>query len=348
MKNKKIIIYSIVSSVLAHVLVIIIAVYVEIPGVYFVLRKTKQFFNVDRLIREDAVRRSRPRKEYPLHSEIIRFESPEYGEFAGGFLQEADEVKEPSLEAPTELISEPVAISELEDELIEEESDLIQLADARLRDTREDLVAAPEISAEGDFEAAKELEEAALPEEFMDKMPGFTPQVAKDIDQLSRGSVKAKIPSGAFIERKTDFTELTQYLAYGLYTYQDPRDGQKYYQLNIRSGKDVADIKSIPKEIIFLVDCSLSIQPRRLEQFKDGIDYCLRNLGPEDHFNIIAFKKQILSFRERPVKPDEKIIKEALSFVSNLTSEEGTDTYNKGKTNLPDDHSDFSVNYKDY
>lgn len=327
MKNKKIIIYSVVSSILAHVLVIVIAVYVKIPGVYFVLQKTKQFFNVDKLMREDAVRRSRPRKEYPLHTEIIRFESPEYGEFAGVFLQEADKVKEPPLETPTELISEPVAISELEDELIEDES-LIQLADERLRDTRADLVSAPEILAEGDFEAARELEEAALPEEFMDKMPGFTPQVAKDIEQASRGSVKAKIPSGAFIERKTDFTELTQYLAYGLNTYQDPRDGQKYYQLNIRSGKDVADIKSIPKEIIFLVDCSLSIQPRRLEQFKDGIDYCLRNLGPEDHFNIIAFKKQILSFRERPVKPDEKTIKEALNFVSHLTSEEGTDTYN--------------------
>jgi hypothetical protein len=328
--NKKIVFYSVIVSVLAHLVVLTGATYVKIPGVYFALRKTKRFFNLDKLIREEAARRP-AEKQRPTYTEVLKFESPQYVETAAGYSAE-EEAKKPSLAKPEESITEPIAMAKQEDvsQLIEDEKDHEMLRKKLDRQTRAELVGAPEIEAEGDAAGAEALlAEAMLPEEFIDKMPGFTPRITTEFDSiLQKDTAEATKPRAAFIERETDFKDLNQLLVYDLYTYQDPKDKQKYYQLNIRSGKDTADVQAIPKEIVFLVDCSLSIQPERLQEIKKGLEYSLRNLNAEDYFNIVAFKRRLLSFRQFPIKPNEQVIREALDFVGGLTSEEGTDTYN--------------------
>ena len=51
------------------------------------------------------------------------------------------------------------------------------------------------------------------------------------------------------------FTDWGQFLVCKLYKYEDPNDHQKYFKISIRSGKDAEKLETMPKEIIFLIDC---------------------------------------------------------------------------------------------
>ena len=160
-------------------------------------------------------------------------------------------------------------------------------------------------------------------------MPGVTPKAVGGImDKLKEG-ILSRFTKGetSSIKRIGDFTELEEYLAYTLTTYEDPADGKRYYKIAIQPGKDVEKLKRMPKELVFVIDCSLSIQKERLEEFKEGILYCLKNLNPGDVFNIMAFKENVIWFKPDSVKPDPQIIKEAMDFVEGLTAGEGTDAY---------------------
>ena len=84
--------------------------------------------------------------------------------------------------------------------------------------------------------------------------------------------------------------------------------------------KTAATLESIPKEIVFLIDASLSINEHRLASFKKGIKYCLENLYPHDRFNILTFKDTITRFRPESVLSDAVTVQEALRFLGNMLS----------------------------
>ena len=156
-------------------------------------------------------------------------------------------------------------------------------------------------------------------------MPGFTPLEGilgnASYDQ-GGGAGESK---GAILK----YESLDDFLDIQVFTYQDPSaGGGKYYMIKIFAKKNMKALKVMSKEILFTIDCSLSISPERLDEFKRGISHCLKNLNKEDVFNIIAFKDKALPFRPASVSATPQIIKEAERFVSELTSNRTTDVYN--------------------
>jgi Ca-activated chloride channel family protein len=79
--------------------------------------------------------------------------------------------------------------------------------------------------------------------------------------------------------------------------------------------------------MIFTIDCSLSISPDRLEEFKRGIKYCLQNLNPDDVFNIVAFRDTPEFFARESIPATPQSIALAEKFVAALTSNQKTDVY---------------------
>ncbi len=125
----------------------------------------------------------------------------------------------------------------------------------------------------------------------------------------------------------TSYQALDEFLDIHVVTYEDPADRQKYFMIKIFPKKDVKSFKVMPKEMIFTIDCSLSISPDRLEEFKKGILYCLKNLNPEDVFNVVAFRDTPEFFVPQSIAATPEVIARAEKFIAGLTSNQRTDMY---------------------
>ena len=160
-------------------------------------------------------------------------------------------------------------------------------------------------------------------------MPGFTPLEGT----LGNSSYDQGGGVGESKGEILKYESLDDFLDIQVFTYQDPpaaggKDSEKYYMIKIFAKKAAKALKVMPKEILFTIDCSLSISPERLDEFKRGISACLKNLNKKDVFNIIAFQDKALPFRPTSVAATPDTIKEAERFVSSLTSNRATDVYN--------------------
>ena len=153
-------------------------------------------------------------------------------------------------------------------------------------------------------------------------MPGFTPMEGtlgnSTFDQGGTGEAKGDI---------LKYEPLDNFLDIQVYTYHDAADSGKYFMIKIFAKKEVQQFKVMAKEILFTIDTSLSISPERLDEFKRGISYCLKNLNKDDVFNIVAFQDQTAFFSPQSLKATPDNIKQAERFVSGLTSNRTTDVY---------------------
>ncbi len=155
-------------------------------------------------------------------------------------------------------------------------------------------------------------------------MPGFTP-----VEGTFGNSTYDQ--GGGLRESKGEllkYESLDEFLDIRVLRYTDPQDSQKYFMIKIFAKPDAKVFKVMPKEILFTIDCSLSISAERLGEFKRGIVACLKNLNKEDVFNIVAFRDKAFLFRPKSVPAAPQTIKEAERFVSELTSNRNTDVYN--------------------
>ena len=130
-----------------------------------------------------------------------------------------------------------------------------------------------------------------------------------------------------------------------VFTYRDPSDSKKYFMIKILAKKDAKVFHVMPKEIIFTIDCSLSIRKDRLVEMQRGIHYCLEHLNKEDLFNIIAFKDETSFFSKKSLPATANNIKQAKRFVLELTASQRTDVYSAFKdiVQLPLGHTPSNV-----
>ena len=82
-----------------------------------------------------------------------------------------------------------------------------------------------------------------------------------------------------------------------------------------------ANLRVIPKEIIFLIDSSKSITAQKLEYVKKGVIEALWHLNPGDKFNIVAFRGNLIKFREQSVEKGMKNLFEAEIFMIALRNQ---------------------------
>lgn len=153
-------------------------------------------------------------------------------------------------------------------------------------------------------------------------MIAFTPTGA--VTASSGGILEAV--KGQFGEG-TDYEPLDDFLRVSLTIYRDPEDTQGYYRISIAAGTQAGNLEVMPKEIILMIDASLSIQRKRLAAFKRGIDDILHQLNPGDRFNLFAFKENVTFFAPQSIPAAEDSIQQALQFLDHLRAGQRTDLY---------------------
>ena len=175
-----------------------------------------------------------------------------------------------------------------------------------------------------------EDENIETPKDFLEHMPAFTPESVSrnsSTGKISRPDALGVFSGSGVYKANPNFQPLDQYLGVKIQTYRDPEDGQGYYRISIYPFAEAKVLQVLPKEVVFLVDASLSIQDRRLYAFKEGIKHALQHLNKGDLFNIYVFKNNIVPFAPKPLSAGPAEIQSALEFLDELKPSQTTDLY---------------------
>ena len=128
------------------------------------------------------------------------------------------------------------------------------------------------------------------------------------------------------IQRASPFERMDRVVDIKAATYVDPGTGQGFFRLEIfpKAGEDV-DI--LPKDVTFVVDASNSILQRKLDLTVRGLKKSFALLRPEDRFNVVVFRDNPRSFREKLTPVSSEAIEEAIAFLEGAESRGSTDLY---------------------
>ncbi|KAM5231087.1 inter-alpha-trypsin inhibitor heavy chain H3 isoform 1-T2 [Hipposideros larvatus] len=84
----------------------------------------------------------------------------------------------------------------------------------------------------------------------------------------------------------------------------------------------------VPKNIVFVIDISGSMQGRKMEQTKDALLKILEDVQEDDYLNFILFSGDVTTWKDHLVQATPENIQEARTFVRNI--------HDQGMTNIND------------
>lgn len=102
-------------------------------------------------------------------------------------------------------------------------------------------------------------------------------------------------------------------------------DRNEYYALASYTPELPAIDKKQAGEYIFLIDISGSMAGEKLEQAAQAMKICLRNLGNNDLFNLVAFESELHPFSQKSLPFNQKNLDSATRWVNRLRSMGGTE-----------------------
>lgn len=148
------------------------------------------------------------------------------------------------------------------------------------------------------------------------------------IDLLRSGEKTAKvtcIPASAG-QRAADFhllaTSAKDKVTANFLTCVD-KDGVRYFMGMISPGVPDED-EILPKDVVFCLDRSGSMEGEKIEQAKAALRFCLNRLNADDRFGLVVFNSdiEILSSALTPATPEAR--KKGIGFFNRLPADGGT------------------------
>lgn len=108
----------------------------------------------------------------------------------------------------------------------------------------------------------------------------------------------------------------------GLITHRDERGG--FFSLVIAPPSDLRYTERGPVELVFVIDCSGSMNGQPLDLAKQAVINAMQQLRPEDSFQIIRFSDSCSFTSSRPQEASDWNITQGVSFVRGLQAGGGT------------------------
>lgn len=121
------------------------------------------------------------------------------------------------------------------------------------------------------------------------------------------------------------YTVSEQELGMNLLTYRDPDRGDGYFLLMAAPKVALQKEDVQPKDVVFVIDTSGSMSGKKIDQVKEALLFCVRNLDARDHINIVAFNHALHPWREGMQQASAANTKEAEAFVKGLNADGNTD-----------------------
>ncbi|KPK00031.1 MAG: hypothetical protein AMJ60_02945 [Desulfobacterales bacterium SG8_35] len=108
--------------------------------------------------------------------------------------------------------------------------------------------------------------------------------------------------------------------------FAEEKDGENFiYLMVMPPTENIANDYHIPREVIFVVDVSGSMDGPSIKQAKEALDYAVSRLTPDDRFNIITFSDIVDKLFNYPMTGSTEHINKALHFIDGLDASGGTE-----------------------
>ena len=72
-----------------------------------------------------------------------------------------------------------------------------------------------------------------------------------------------------------------------------------------------------PRNVVVLLDTSLSMYGEKLKRAVEAVDYFLHSLSPQDQFDLVLFNDEAYSFSPAPLPATPENVEQALAFIKN-------------------------------
>lgn len=98
-----------------------------------------------------------------------------------------------------------------------------------------------------------------------------------------------------------------------------------HFMLVLKPEVDLSNGNYAPKEFVFVVDCSGSMSGQPMAVAKESMRHFIRNMTPEDTFQIIKFSNQASAFSEAPIPATRRNVNLGLAYVELMNGTGGTE-----------------------
>jgi len=128
-----------------------------------------------------------------------------------------------------------------------------------------------------------------------------------------------------------------------LMTERDETGG--YFTLIIQPPANLKDLPRTPKEMVFVLDCSGSMNGRPMDKAKKAMRRALKNLNSDDAFQIIRFSSNSSSLGSAPIAATPENIEKGLSYLDTLRGSGGAQMIEgvKAALDFPHDENRYRI-----
>lgn len=128
-------------------------------------------------------------------------------------------------------------------------------------------------------------------------------------------------------EEISEFKPIEDFLKASITTYTTMKDFRYgYFRIEIkRSGKEL--LPTLPKDILFIQDCSASMSEQRLYFCRKALEKCLEYIDSDDRFNIVSFRGTTEYCFDEWQKYSPATVITAKKFIGSMKAGGNTDLY---------------------
>jgi len=142
------------------------------------------------------------------------------------------------------------------------------------------------------------------------------------------GSRKATVGfEGSDLKSEADFqlffSQEENEVGLDLLTYK-PAGEDGYFLLLASPGVEAKRTKSVPKDVVFVLDTSGSMAGNKLEQAKKALLFCVENLNEQDRFEVMRFSTEVEPLFDKLAAATDESRARARQFITDLKPIGGT------------------------
>ncbi len=170
-----------------------------------------------------------------------------------------------------------------------------------------------DISLAVDVDAGVAIEQVACSSHVINKSASTPERLTVQLSSLD------SIPNKDFVLR---YKVAGKTVKSALVTHRDERGG--FFTLMLYPPENLSYVERAPMEMIFVLDCSGSMNGKPIAKAKQAVTRALRKLQPDDTFQVIRFSNNASQLGPAPLPATPQNIRRALAYVESLEGEGGT------------------------
>jgi Ca-activated chloride channel family protein len=170
-----------------------------------------------------------------------------------------------------------------------------------------------DISLAVDIDAGVAIEQVACSSHVISKSSSTPETLTVKLSSLD------SIPNKDFVLR---YKVAGKTVKSALVTHRDERGG--FFTLMLYPPENLSDLERAPMEMIFVLDCSGSMNGKPIAKAKQAVCRALKELQPGDTFQVIRFSNNASQLGPDPLPATPENIRRALAYVESLEGGGGT------------------------